>query len=53
LDAARKGIPAVNLHPSSALADDIKAIAANIMSGPIDKNSGSIKFFVERVAKTI
>jgi flagellar biosynthesis protein FlhG len=53
IESARKGIPAVNLDPQAKISKDIKAIADKVMSLPTDDNSGSIKFFVDRVAKTI
>jgi flagellar biosynthesis protein FlhG len=53
LESARKGIPFVNLEPKSPIAGDISAIADNLMSDDNGHDSGSIKFFVERLSKTI
>lgn len=53
LESARKGIPAINMAPQSNISKDIIAIADKVMSLPTDDNTGSIKFFVDRVAKTI
>jgi flagellar biosynthesis protein FlhG len=53
LESARKGIPFVNLEPKSPIASDISAIADNLMSDDNGHDSGSIKFFVERLSKTI